>query len=105
MVLPRFPSTLAVASVRLGAPFRTAANYRSGRSVNCAYSPEQGYRVLSRILNISNWRQTVRDALYFEKPHDKRRRLCRERSEQVFRKQISQRVEMANKMLELYVNL
>ncbi|KAI9188804.1 hypothetical protein H9P43_000226 [Blastocladiella emersonii ATCC 22665] len=72
-----------------------------GRMIACGGNPQQSMRLLTRILNNNNWRRTVKDALYFEKPCDKRKRLHRERSERVFKDQVSERVTLAKKMIDM----
>ncbi|ORZ34216.1 hypothetical protein BCR44DRAFT_39045 [Catenaria anguillulae PL171] len=64
-------------------------------------NPNQAMRVLTRMLNNNNWRRTVKDSLYFEKPTDMRKRLHRERSERIFKDQVSQRVALAKKMIDM----
>ncbi|KAJ3374230.1 hypothetical protein AMAG_09741 [Allomyces macrogynus ATCC 38327] len=80
---------------------REAFQISRGRGIACGANPAASYRVLNRMLINNNWRRTVRDALYFEKPTDKRKRLHRERSERVFREQVSDRVTLAKKMLDM----
>ncbi|KAL7754054.1 hypothetical protein RI367_000033 [Sorochytrium milnesiophthora] len=72
-----------------------------GRAIAATTNPNVAYRQMNRILAQNNWRLMVRDALYFEKPCEKRKRLVREASEKIFKQQVGVRVNIAKRMTEL----